>query len=78
MAGMEITKPTTRSGYGIGLHEDETNGRANGLDELSETSPTPLDILVKDFLKNIKSDWSGDELNKAVTYLHKIYKKYGD
>ena len=39
---------------------------------------TPLDIMLRDFLKRIKTDWQGGELDAAVKYLNDIFKKYGE
>lgn len=78
-AGMSIQRPPTRSGYSVGLKEDNSPAPVAQQNtspfELQETSP--LDIVVKDFLKKIKSDWREDDLNAAVAYLHNLYKKYG-
>ncbi len=81
MAGMQIQKPSARSGYGVGLHEDDSVKTAapeeKAVTDFTATNITPLDIMVKDFLKKIKSDWKEEELQAALAYLHNVYKKYG-
>jgi len=80
MAGMSIRKPTTKPGSGLGLHEDDnvkTTEPETKTTAFDAPHITPLDVMVKDFLKNIKSDWKEEELHAAIAYLHNVYKKYG-
>ncbi len=80
-AGIKVKRQTASQGFVVGIQEDKSkkpaaqDERSNAF-ELPEISP--LDILVKDFLKKFKSDWKEDELNGAVAYLHGVYKKYGE
>lgn len=80
MAGMRIQKPAARSGYSVGLHEDDDEKPAAPEPKASAFEPldsTPLDIMVTDFLKKIKSNWQQEELKAAINYLHGVYRKYG-
>ncbi len=79
--GMNVRKATTKSGFNLDVHEDdeetsEANIQTEGLAFDSEEL-TPIDVMVKEFLRKIKTNWSDAELESAVEYLHKIYKKYG-
>ncbi|MDB5247187.1 MAG: hypothetical protein JWQ40_1581 [Segetibacter sp.] len=80
VAGMSIRKPSSKPASGIGLHEDDsvkTSIPDTKATPFEAPTTTPLDIMVKDFLKKIKSDWKEEELNAAIAYLHNVYKKYG-
>jgi hypothetical protein len=82
MAGIRIQKAATRSGFNLGVHEDDSPKpapqQAKSTVAFKQSDLSPLDIMVKDFLKNIKSNWQEEELDSAITYLHGVYKKYGE
>jgi hypothetical protein len=81
MAGITIQKATTKSGFGLGLHEDDDvkpEPPQTQATAFESTSQTPLDIMVKDFLRKIRNDWKEEELNAAMAHLHDVYKKYGN
>lgn len=81
MAGIKVQKQTTKSGFSLGLHEDksvkpapqETKSPAFDFMNL-----TPLDVMLRDFLKKIKKDWKDGEVEAATAYLRDLYKKYGE
>ena len=79
--------------FAVGVREDETPRSATSAAAASVAAApvaekktttfdlsnfTPLDIMLRDFLKRIKSDWQGGELDAAVKYLNDIFKKYGE
>jgi hypothetical protein len=80
VAGIKIHKATTKSGFGLGLHEDDSTDEKihNEAISFKEDELSPLDIVVRDFLKQIKSDWQEKELKSATAHLHKIYNKYSN
>lgn len=81
MAGIKAQKPAAKSGFNLGVHEDKTikpspqETKAPAPDLMSLT---PLDVMLRDFLKKIKKDWNPGELDGATAYLHDLYKKFGD
>ena len=69
--------------FAVGVREDESPRQAAPAPEKKPTTFdlsnfTPLDIMLRDFLKRVKSDWQGGELDAAVKYLNDIFKKYGE
>ncbi len=77
MAGIKIQKVATRSGFSLGVHEDEEIKPAmQETATFQQADISPLDIVVKDFLKKIKTNWTEVELTDATNYLHNVYKKY--
>jgi len=80
VAGMLSRQANVQSGLSVGVHEDEnaenpTPGTRAG--EFDFGDLTPLDIMVRDFLKQLKGDWQEEEMSAAIKYLHGIYNKYG-
>ncbi len=81
MAGINPRKTEPLQNSTIGVHEDKTEKQKapeTGASGIDFSTITPLDIMVRDFLKKIKTDWKDGELNEATQYLHGIYKEYGN
>ena len=80
LAGIRARQAPTSQGFSLGVREDESvkpktpEAKASIFDMLDMT---PLDIMVRDFLKKIKKDWGEGELEASTKYLHDIYKKFG-
>jgi hypothetical protein len=80
MAGIEIQRAAAQSGFGVGVHEENEGEHAlkeQNVSSFKELNSTPLDVMVTDFLRKIKSNWQEEELTAATQYLHSVYKKYG-
>jgi len=80
LAGIKVQKANTGSGFNLGLHEDKS---VKPLKESSMSASdimnlTPLDVMLRDFLKKIKKDWNEGELESATAHLHDLYKKFGE
>lgn len=80
-AGIKIQNVTAKSGFSLAVHEDnnsaEPAAQETKVTSFNSTDLTPLDVMVRDFLRKIKSDWHEEDLHAATVYLHKLYKKYG-
>lgn len=80
-AGIKIQKPTAKSGFSVGLHEDKSvkpSVKESATPAFDIMSLTPLDVMLRDFLKKIKKDWKDGEIDGAVAYLKDVYKKFGE
>ncbi len=80
-SGFKIKKPAVSSGYDIGLSEspDEPVEKIeivkNKLPEVEDESP--LDIVLKNYVRKIRSDWNEEELKLATNQFKNIFAKYG-
>jgi len=80
LAGIRARRAPVSEGFSVGVREDETVSPATQEPKGSTFdlgNLTPLDIMLRDFLKRIKNDWKEGELDAAMKYLHNVYKKYG-
>ncbi len=80
VAGIRAHRPVTAPAYSIGVHESE-NAKPAVHEAITSTldlmNLTPLDVMLRDFLKKIKKDWQPGELDASMKYLHDVYKKFG-
>lgn len=77
VAGIKLKATTSTIGQvGVKEHESTTEKPASRQQSTFEHI-SPLDVMLKDFLTRIKSDWQPGELDAAVTYLNEVYRKYG-
>ena len=80
-AGIRAKKTIAKSGFSLGVHEDKSvkpSVKESKTSTVDLMNMTPLDVMLRDFLKKIKSDWKEGELNSATAHLHDLYKKYGE
>jgi len=82
MHGIKRQRQTSSQGFVVGVVEDKGDKKKQA-DEPTKPSAfelpeqTPLDVMLTDFLKMVKTDWQGEELEAAKTYLKKLFAKYG-
>jgi hypothetical protein len=82
-SGFKIKRPTFSSGYDVGLSEapDEKPTKkqepqpsiATDIDDES-----PLDIVLKNYFKKIRTDWSDTEAGVAANQVKSFFAKYGN
>jgi hypothetical protein len=77
--GIKRQKVEARSGFSVGVEEDRTvKPTVNYANSSKLPEITPLDLMLTDFLKKIKSDWKPGELEGATYDLKNIYNKFGE
>jgi len=83
LAGIRARRAPASQAYSVGVHEDAGVKPAAAPQETTASlydalmNLTPLDIMLRDFLKKIKKDWREGELDAATKYLQDVFKKYG-
>ena len=74
------SSPPSKTKKDIGINIQEVNIKDEDADnsEIIKHKPeSPLDIILKDYLENIKQDWKTGEIDKAAEDIKAIFKKYG-
>lgn len=62
----------TKSGYTLDLQEDkEVKSSPQGA-----VQESPLEIVLKDFIRKMKPEWKEDEVEASSLYIRSIFKKY--
>ncbi len=82
-SGFKIKRANASSGFGVGLSETpdepvkekevvrESKPVADILDE------SPLDIVLKNYLRKIRTDWSEEDAATSANQIKSLFAKYG-
>ncbi len=74
-AGFSISSKKVNRGFDLNLSEAETTEKENLPHTLTEKNQ--LDESLKKFLFTVKNDWQEQEIIVAITYLKKLFSKFG-
>ncbi len=80
MAGGMKIKRTAAPGFNVGLGDALRKSAGVVMDEEPRKPAGPLsttDILLSDFFRNIRTDWTEDEAQAAVKHVKEVMTKYG-
>ena len=78
-SGFKINRSTVSSGANVGITEtpDKPVGKPEVKNRPSEfEDESPLDIVLKNYLYKIRSDWNADDIDTATSHLKNIFRKY--